>query len=79
MLVLMALMQQGPTHACLFECKCSVLIAFCAFAAAGLCAGRALSVALMPRSLLVFSGEAYEQCLHGIDEVRAPTSLTFSC
>ena len=29
-----------------------------------------LSVALMPRSLLVFSGEAYENCLHGIDEAR---------
>ena len=29
------------------------------------------SVALLPRSLLVFSGEAYEQCLHGIDEVLA--------
>ena len=24
----------------------------------------------MPRSLLIFSGEAYEQCLHGIDAVR---------
>ncbi|CAL5225806.1 g8583 [Coccomyxa viridis] len=33
----------------------------------GLCEGRELSVALMPRSLLIFSGEAYEQCLHGID------------
>lgn len=28
-----------------------------------------MSAALMPRSLLVFSGEAYEHCLHGIDEV----------
>jgi hypothetical protein len=28
-----------------------------------------MSAAVMPRSLLVFLGEAYEQCLHGIDEV----------
>ncbi|KAK9829179.1 hypothetical protein WJX72_004348 [[Myrmecia] bisecta] len=28
-----------------------------------------LSVACMPRSLLVFKDEAYEDCLHGIDEV----------
>lgn len=25
-------------------------------------------MALMPRSLLVFTGEAYEECLHGIDQ-----------
>lgn len=29
----------------------------------------------MPRSLLVFSGQAYEECLHGIDEVRPLTQL----
>lgn len=28
------------------------------------------SVLLMPRSLLLFSDEAYEDCLHGIDEAR---------
>ena len=27
-------------------------------------------MALMPRSLLVFSAEAYTDCLHGIDPVR---------
>lgn len=27
------------------------------------------SVLLMPGSLLVFNGEAYKDCLHGIDEV----------
>lgn len=27
-------------------------------------------VLLQPRSLLVFSGDAYSECLHGIDEVR---------
>ncbi len=31
---------------------------------------RELSVALMPGSLLAFSGEAYEECLHGIDQAR---------
>ena len=31
------------------------------------------SVAVPPRSLLVFSGEAYEDCLHGIDEVENPS------
>ncbi len=29
------------------------------------------SVALMPRSLLVFCSDAYHSCLHGIDEVCA--------
>jgi hypothetical protein len=29
------------------------------------------SVLAPPRSLLVFTGEAYTRCLHGIDEVRA--------
>ncbi|KAI8465843.1 MAG: hypothetical protein J3K34DRAFT_76723 [Monoraphidium minutum] len=29
------------------------------------------SVALPPRSLLVFAGDAYEKCLHGIEEVAA--------
>ena len=29
------------------------------------------SVVLMPRSLLVFSDDAYSKYLHGIDEVRA--------
>ena len=28
-----------------------------------------VSVALQPRSLLVFKGDAYTHCLHGIDEV----------
>lgn len=33
------------------------------------CGGKKeLSVALLPRSVLVFSGEAYEECLHGIDQ-----------
>ena len=44
------------------------------------CAGspgvRELSVALMPRSLLVFSAEAYTDCLHGIDPVR-PAAAVF--
>eukprot|EP00879_Flechtneria_rotunda_P025696 GHRR01027333.1.p1 GENE.GHRR01027333.1~~GHRR01027333.1.p1 ORF type:complete len:195 (+),score=33.59 GHRR01027333.1:761-1345(+) len=32
------------------------------------------SVLLMPRSLLVFQDEAYQDCLHGIDEVCCPSS-----
>jgi hypothetical protein len=28
------------------------------------------SLLAAPRSLLVFTGDAYEQCLHGIEEVR---------
>ena len=43
------------------------------------CAGspgvRELSVALMPRSLLVFSAEAYTDCLHGIDPVRPAAAI----
>ncbi len=31
----------------------------------------AASVILPPRSLLVFRGDAYTQCLHGIDAVEA--------
>jgi len=34
------------------------------------------SVLLMPGSLLIFNGEAYEGCLHGIDEVHHHTSQT---
>lgn len=34
----------------------------------------ALSVALMPRSLLVFAEDAYSECLHGIDAVRILTA-----
>ena len=44
------------------------------------CAGspgvRELSVALMPRSLLVFSAEAYTDCLHGIDAVRPAAAVS---
>ena len=38
-----------------------------------------LSVALMPRSLLVFHGEAYEDCLHGIDEVCPLQTTLLDC
>jgi hypothetical protein len=38
-----------------------------------------VSVALQPRSLLVFRGDAYTHCLHGIDEVRSVLLLLLSC
>lgn len=41
----------------------------CALEAAAAPKQPALSVLLMPRSLLVFRHAAYEECLHGIDEV----------
>ena len=37
-----------------------------------------VSVALQPRSLLVFRGDAYTHCLHGIDEVCSLFSLLVS-
>ncbi len=37
--------------------------------AAGIESTPVASVLLMPGSLLVFNGEAYKDCLHGIDEV----------
>ena len=36
--------------------------------------GPVQSVAVLPRSLLVFGGEAYKDCLHGIDEVSTSCS-----
>ncbi len=49
-------------------CQCPV----CATAAlaAGIDSKPVVSVLLMPGSLLVFNGEAYKDCLHGIDEVH---------
>ncbi len=40
--------------------------------------GKQLSVALMPRSLLVFAEDAYNECLHGIDAVRILTAQTLA-
>ena len=49
-------------------CQCPV----CATAAlaAGIESKPVASVLLMPGSLLVFNGEAYKDCLHGINQVR---------
>ncbi len=41
--------------------------------AAGIESEPVASVLLMPGSLLVFNGEAYKDCLHGIDEVHVST------
>ena len=49
---------------------CQLSVCATAALAAGIESKPVASVLLMPGSLLVFNGEAYKDCLHGIDEVH---------
>ena len=55
---------------------CTIVMCERHVASAGSPGVRELSVALMPRSLLVFSAEAYTDCLHGIDPVRPAAAVS---
>ncbi|MEW5302657.1 MAG: hypothetical protein WDW38_011615 [Sanguina aurantia] len=68
--------EDGPAYfpaVCILSLGASSIIRFYKKQAEGVCSQPTTSVLLRPRSLLVFSEEAYTGFLHGIDQVEAET------